>query len=682
MTSSRHHRLSRALVACVLSAASAFGFVGMESEVVHAACNPAVYVGFNSVGAYNTSTYSVIDLNGASAGNTISLGNSAYDMDVSPDGSKLVISNTTNNVVIIDTATNTSSTIAVGGITWGVAINSTSTVAYVSDYTNGQIEVINLTNNTLTTSVSLGNVNSSEIALTPDGTQVWVRFNYVEGIAILDTATNTLIDANPSVAGTQYFFAGSTTSTISMGQGLSFSPDGTRAVATNFFAGTISLIDVTNMTLIDVNGANAGLNTLTTGNQSVRRALYSPDGNRIFVLHTPFSGSSSYVRVFTADMSSYTDITEVNYPNDLTFLPSGRFAVTNYSGNSVSFFSASGSGNATWGGTFTREDTNSGTTGVQDLTFSSAYVLEYGCASSLATPSTTTTTTAAPTTTTTAAPTTTTATTAPATTSTTVASSSTTAPSVSTSVAPSSNSTTTVATGSTTTTVASASSTSTTAVSTSSTAASTTTTLDPDIAIQDFIGATVEDVDDLANVAESKGGAAVFVNGKAIEVEVSTSLSSITLAHKTASLTVDCFNSKGESIALSADSRFELRSGDVIRVSFSGFTPQKKVNVAVFSDPVALGSVSPDANGAGNGEWIVPDSIPAGTHTLIVAGDLPKLENTMFGLRIVVDQESLVSRIASSWVTRIVLALGVLGGLLLPATLRRRKEEDDSPVTA
>lgn len=680
MASSRHHRLSRALVACVLSAASAFGFVGMESEVVHAACNPAVYVGFNSVGAYNTSTYSVIDLNGASAGNTISLGNNAYDMDVSPDGSKLVISNTTNNVVIIDTATNTSSTIAVGGITWGVAINSTSTVAYVSDYTNGQIEVIDLTNNTVTTSVSLGNINSSEIALTPDGSQLWIRFNYVEGIAILDTATNTLLDANSGVAGTQYFFAGSTTSTISTGQGLSFSPDGTRAVATNFFAGTISLIDITNMTLIDVNGANAGLNTLTTGNQSVRRALYSPDGNRIFVLHTPFSGSSSYVRVFTADMSSYTDITEVNYPNDLTFLPSGRFAVTNYSGNSVSFFSASGSGNATWGGTFTREDTNSGTTGVQDLTFSSAYVLEYGCASSLSTPSTTTTTTS---TTTTTVPLTTTSTVAPVTT-TTVSSSTTSAPSVTTSVAPSSNSTTTTTVGarSTTTTTTLGSTTSTMEPATSSTALPTTTTIDPTIAIQDFIGATVEDVDDLANVAESKGGAAVFVNGKAIEVEVSTSLSSITLAHKSASLTVDCFNSKGESIALSADSRFELRSGDVIRVSFSGFTPQKKVNVAVFSDPVALGSVSPDANGAGNGEWTVPDSIPAGTHTLIVAGDLPKLENTMFGLRIVVDQESLVSRIASSWVTRIVLALGVLGGLLLPATLRRRKEEDDSPVTA
>ncbi len=64
----------------------------------------------------------------------------------------------------------------------------------------------------------------------------------------------------------------------------------------------------------------------------------------------------------------------------------------------------------------------------------------------------------------------------------------------------------------------------------------------------------------------------------------------------------------------------------------------------------------------------------------MVAGDLPELEDTMFGLRIIVDQDSLVSRLASSWVARTVLALGVLGGLLLPASLRRRKT-DDSPST-
>lgn len=604
MKSRGFRRIPRAVLATLLAIASAVGIIGVGPDIAHASCVPSIYVGYNTLGSYNISTFAPIDLNGASAGNTISLVSTAYDMDVSPDGSKLVISGSTSNVRIVDTATNTSTTIASGGTTWGVEINSTSTTAYVADNTNGQIEVIDLSSNTLTTTVSLGFSGPSEIALTPDDGQLWIRSNSANGIAILDTATNTLLDADSGTAGVQNFFAGSTNSTVSSGQGLDFNPDGTRAVATNFFAGTISLIDVTNMTVLDVNGASAGLNTASTGAQTVRRAFFSPDGNRIFVLHTPYNGSASYVRVYTSDMSSYTDITDVNYPIDVTFLPTGRFAVANFSGNSVSFFTASGSGNASWGGTYTREDTDAGTSGVQDLTFGSAYVLEYGCASSLSTPSTTTTTTTTLPTTTSVA---TTTTVAPVTTS---VPNTTSAPSVSTTVAQSPNSTTTTTVGarSTTTTisVSASSTTSPASISSSTTSLSTTTTINSVTAIQDFIGATVKEVDDLARVAEGTRGAALFVNGKPIDVDVRTSLASITMAHKSAALTVDCFDANGEPIALSADSRFELRSGDIIRVAFSGFVPNKKVNVAIFSEPVALGSISPDANGTGSGEWTVP----------------------------------------------------------------------------
>jgi len=321
------------------------------------------------------------------------------------------------------------------------------------------------------------------------------------------------------------------------------------------------------------------------------------------------------------------------------------------------------------------------------------------------TTTTTTTTTAPPTTT--VAPTTTTTTTAPATTtstSTTVATTTTTMPassSTSTSTTPVAAATTappassptsssietfiTAPAGtsggstdqtSTTTSSPSGSSPSPSPATTSVTAAlPTTTSTSPESApaIEEFLGASPEDISELVNQASSARGAALLVNGRPASVDVTTTTKSTMLTFGLASLEVTCYGTDGQPIALSDEGRFTLQQGDSIAITATGFAPGSRINAAVFSDPVVLGTATTDGKGRAGQRWAVPDTIEPGDHTLVLSGDLAEVKNSVFGLRIIVDEQSLVTRLWSSAWARVFLALGVLGGVLLPANRRRRR---------
>lgn len=189
---------------------------------------------------------------------------------------------------------------------------------------------------------------------------------------------------------------------------------------------------------------------------------------------------------------------------------------------------------------------------------------------------------------------------------------------------------------------------------------------------------STEQVSALAEEAESARGAAIIVNGKAVPVEVKTTASSMSLTYLNATLEVQCFDKDGNEIDLNGESRFVVRKNDVVRVNVSGFKPGTDVNVAVFSDPTALGTITADATGAGRQQWKIPDTLAPGDHTLIASGDLPEVEDTVFGLRVVIDQKSLVARISSSNTVRVLLVVAVLVGLFIPATRRRRDDKDEA----
>lgn len=191
--------------------------------------------------------------------------------------------------------------------------------------------------------------------------------------------------------------------------------------------------------------------------------------------------------------------------------------------------------------------------------------------------------------------------------------------------------------------------------------------------VEKFVGVSTKQVSTLAEQADGDRGAAIIVDGQVLPVETNTTMSSATLTYLNASLTVQCFDIDGKALQLSGGSRFVVRKGDVVRVTLSGFKPNTQVNFAMFSDPTALGTITADVTGSGRQQWKIPNSISPGNHTLVATGNLPKIGNTTFGLRVIIDSKSLVSRISSSNSARALLVVGILIGLVLPATRRRRR---------
>lgn len=192
--------------------------------------------------------------------------------------------------------------------------------------------------------------------------------------------------------------------------------------------------------------------------------------------------------------------------------------------------------------------------------------------------------------------------------------------------------------------------------------------------IEDFINSTTENISLLANEADTKKGAALIIDGKTVPVTVGTTTTSTTMSYGEASLEVKCFDINGNPIALSAEGRFTLQRGDVVSMSATGFAPGSKINAALFSDPVALGTASTNDAGQATQQWSIPDTMTPGDHTLVFSGDLANVKNTVFGLRIIVNQESFITRITSSVWTRVIVALGIVGGLIIPANRLRRRQ--------
>ena len=61
-------------------------------------------------------------------------------------------------------------------------------------------------------------------------------------------------------------------------------------------------------------------------------------------------------------------------------------------------------------------------------------------------------------------------------------------------------------------------------------------------------------------------------------------------------------------------------AGDTITVSFSGFTPNEKVQLVLYSDPVLIGNFPADAAGTLTQSFQLPSDRPAGAHTVQLTG--------------------------------------------------------------
>jgi YVTN family beta-propeller protein len=118
------------------------------------------------------------------------------------------------------------STVAVGSNPSGVAVSPDGSHIYVANHNGGTVSVIATATNTVTATVVVGS-GPEGVAVTPDGTHVYVASSIAFYVSVIATATNAEM-AN-----------------IAVGQpiGVAVTPDGTHVYVTNsLYGNTVSVI--------------------------------------------------------------------------------------------------------------------------------------------------------------------------------------------------------------------------------------------------------------------------------------------------------------------------------------------------------------------------------------------------------------------------------------------------------
>lgn len=216
--------------------------------------------------------------------------------------------------------------------------------AYVGNY--GTVSVLNLATNTVTASIF--GIASSGIAVTPDGSTVYVSSSNYNNVAAISTSNNTVVATIPvgltprglavSPNGAVVYvvnYSSSTvsvispatntvTATIAVGirpNAVAFSPDSTRAYITNYVSSSVSVIDTS---------SNAVVNTFATAGFPNGVAV-TPDGTRLYVANQ----GSNVVTVHNTSGGVLATIAGFDAPNAVA-LANGKAFVTNGNGGSLS----------------------------------------------------------------------------------------------------------------------------------------------------------------------------------------------------------------------------------------------------------------------------------------------------------------------------------------------------------
>ncbi|MGI9164569.1 MAG: beta-propeller fold lactonase family protein [Mycobacterium sp.] len=278
-----------------------------------------------SVGPWVTDAFTVVASDGIGASQNIAsvpvvttiqmpISYNLHGIAVSPDGSRLYVANSADTgeghstVLVIDTATNaTIHTIAAGVTPQSVVLSPDGSRLYVTDWaeasnaifptTNGAVSVIDTAANAMIGRVEVGH-GPSAIAVSPDGTTLYVANETDATVSVIDIATNAV------------------THTVAVGRmplGVAASPDGKHVYVVGYGVKTVTVIDT----------ATAVVSSTIPVPYSAGGVVVSPDGNRLYVIHS--LSWDSIVSVI--DPAAGTVIGTVGvpvYPRAVAVSPDGR----------------------------------------------------------------------------------------------------------------------------------------------------------------------------------------------------------------------------------------------------------------------------------------------------------------------------------------------------------------------
>lgn len=193
--------------------------------------------------------------------------------------------------------------------------------------------------------------------------------------------------------------------------------------------------------------------------------------------------------------------------------------------------------------------------------------------------------------------------------------------------------------------------------------------------------ATPEILEESGGIQTEPGKAVVMIDGEIRDITVSVEAGVGTISLDGGfSITITPQTSDGKTIETSDGGALQFVGGGKIKFSGEGLQPNSKVDIWLNSNPVFLGTVTTDQNGAFEAEFDIPEGVLEGDHTLTIVGVSADGEplTTSFGIAItkaeeiepIADENSLGSEVTNEL---LLLGLLLIAGIGVSLWLRQRK---------
>lgn len=179
-----------------------------------------------------------------------------------------------------------------------------------------------------------------------------------------------------------------------------------------------------------------------------------------------------------------------------------------------------------------------------------------------------------------------------------------------------------------------------------------------------------------APVAPETGGSGsgALVDGEEVETVLTRNNNALVVSGAGIEATVYGLSSDDVRIDLDEDGLLRLADTDRIVVEADGYAPGEPVEVWMYSTPTRLGVLTVDALGGAEASFLIPAGLEPGEHRIVLAGRSERGQDVVLGIGIAlgeVEQSSLLSRL----LIIVPVSLAVIMALIIPTTLRRRREE-------
>ncbi|CAB4555549.1 unannotated protein [freshwater metagenome] len=172
----------------------------------------------------------------------------------------------------------------------------------------------------------------------------------------------------------------------------------------------------------------------------------------------------------------------------------------------------------------------------------------------------------------------------------------------------------------------------------------------------------------------SSGEVGALVDGEEVDTTLTRSNNALVVSGAGIEASVYGMSPEGARIDLDADGLLRLDTQDQVVVEAEGYEAGNVVDVWMYSTPTRLGQLTVDTTGAIKGSFLLPDSLESGDHRVVLNGQNNRGQDVILGIGVSVGEVN-QSSLASRLLIIIPVSFAILAALIIPTTLRRRREE-------